>query len=48
MEKELEKRPERLPDVIMQILDRGNTAEIKKRKGEIIIMEVKRTIRETV
>ena len=41
-------KSEQLPDAILRILGRGNTAEIKKRKGEIIIMEVKRTIKETM
>lgn len=30
---------------IEQILARGNTAEVKKRRDEIIVMEVKKQIR---
>ena len=41
-------KPEDFADIIMQILERGNTAEIKKRKDEIIILEVKKTIKETM
>ena len=34
--------------LIYEILRRGNTVEIKQRRGDIIILEVKRKIRQTV
>jgi hypothetical protein len=34
-------------DTINEILSRGNTAEIKKTKDGIIILEVKRKIKQT-
>ena len=33
---------------INEILNRGNTVEIKKRKGDVVIIEVQRKIKETV
>lgn len=35
---------ERMLTVIAEILARGNTAEVKKRKDDIIILEVERKI----
>lgn len=32
-------------EVIERIIERGNTAEVKKRKDEIIIMEVRKKIK---
>ena len=34
--------------LIQEILARGNTVEIKKRRNEIIILEVQRKIKESV
>lgn len=39
---------DKIIEMIMQILGRGNTAEVKQRKDEIIILEVKRTIKQSV
>lgn len=40
--------PKETLKTIASILDRGNTAEIKKRRGEIIVMEVTREIKKAV
>lgn len=37
-----------LTTVIEEILKRGNTAEVKRRKNGVIILEVKREIREEI
>ena len=34
--------------IILQILSRGNSAEVKQRKDDIIILEVKRTIKQSM
>ena len=39
---------DKIIEMIMQILSRGNTAEVKQRKDDIIILEVKRTIKQSV
>ena len=39
---------DKMIEMIMQILSRGNTAEVKQRKDDIIILEVKRTIKQSV
>ena len=35
-------------EMIMQILNCGNTAEVKRRKDDIIVLEVKRTIKQSM
>lgn len=32
-------------DIILDILKRGNTAEIKKEKGNIVIVEIRRKVK---
>ena len=39
---------DKIIEMIMQILSRGNTAEVKRRKDDIIILEVKRTIKQSM
>ena len=39
---------DKIIEMIMQILSRGNTAEVKQRKDDIIILEVKKTIKQSV
>ena len=39
---------DKMIEMIMQILSRGNSVEIKQRKDDIIILEVKRTIKQSV
>lgn len=39
---------ERLVATIEEILSRGNTAEVKKRKNDIIVLEVERKIKHTM
>ena len=39
---------DKMIEMIMQILGRGNSVEIKQRKDDIIILEVKRTIKQSV
>ena len=36
---------DKIIETIMQILNRGNTAEVKKNKNGILILEVKKQIR---
>ena len=36
---------DKIIEMIMQILNRGNTAEVKKNKNGILILEVKKQIR---
>ena len=36
---------DKIIEMIMQILGRGNTAEVKKNKNGILILEVKKQIR---
>ena len=39
---------DKMIEIILQILSRGNSVEIKQRKDDIIILEVKRTIKQSV
>lgn len=39
---------ENLIKVIQEILERGNTAEVKKRKDDIIVLEVQRKIKQSI
>ena len=39
---------DKMIEMIMQILSRGNSVEIKQRKDDIIILEVKKTIKQSV
>ena len=36
---------DKIIEMIMQIINRGNTAEVKKNKNGILILEVKKQIR---
>ena len=37
---------DKMIEIILQILSRGNSAEVKQRKDDIIILEVKKTIKQ--
>ena len=39
---------DKMIEIILQILSRGNSAEVKQRKDDIIILEVKKTIKQSV
>ena len=40
-----ESETDKIIEMIMQIINRGNTAEVKKNKNGILILEVKKQIR---
>lgn len=42
---DFEIKPEKLLNTLLEILDRGNTAEVKKVKDGILVLEVKRETR---
>jgi len=42
---DFEIKPEKLLSTLLEILDRGNTAEVKKVKDGILVLEVKRETR---
>ena len=44
----MSKKEQEVFEEILQIVARGNTAEVKKRKDDLIVLEVKRTIKKII